>query len=51
MIDPVQENGGGGVGGAGLGVHGDHAGEGEPRHCQGLGGAGNKIKETILIEN
>ena len=41
VSDPVQEGVGGGVGGAGLGVHGDHAREGELRHCQGLGGAEN----------
>ena len=48
VSDPVQEGVGGDVGGAGLGVHGDHAREGELRHCQGLGGAeNNKQKNQI----
>ena len=46
MSDPVQEGVGGGVGGAGLGVHGDHAREGELRHCQGLGGAENNKQKN-----
>ena len=44
LVDPVEEGGGGGVGGGGLRVHGHHAGEGEPRNCQGLGGAENILK-------
>ena len=46
VSDPVQEGVGGGVGGAGLGVHGDHAREGELRHCQGLGGAENNKQKN-----